>query len=101
MAVSYYWPSVALVVGLVLFYGAKLLQVGMRPKDLPPGKKIAENPALLRLVLLTLSCVAGPPTVPILGNLHQMTANPYLMFEKWATKCKDNFLLSSVMILTP
>lgn len=31
----------------------------------------------------------GPPTVPILGNLHQMTAKPYLMFEKWAKQCKS------------
>lgn len=49
------------VVAVVIL--AKLLTIGRRPKNFPPG----------------------PPTIPILGNLHLMpTHDAHLQFEKWA-----------------
>ncbi|EXJ69166.1 uncharacterized protein A1O5_08101 [Cladophialophora psammophila CBS 110553] len=42
MALVYFWLVMALLVGLAIFFGAKLLRVGMREKDLPPGKPIVE-----------------------------------------------------------
>lgn len=51
-------------IALVVVIGfARLLLIGKRPKGYPPG----------------------PPTIPILGNIHQMPArDAHLQFEKWA-----------------
>ncbi|KAI1855449.1 hypothetical protein JX266_000314 [Neoarthrinium moseri] len=50
----------AILLGIV---SRKLLQIGSRPADLPPG----------------------PPTIPILGNLHLMPDHDVnLQFQKWA-----------------
>ncbi|KAJ9643783.1 hypothetical protein H2204_001928 [Knufia peltigerae] len=57
-------PHIMLAVTLVVGYLTYLaFTTGRRPKDFPPG----------------------PPTVPILGNIHQMPARDApLQFEKWA-----------------
>lgn len=50
----------------ILFFGSKVLQYGMRPKNFPPG----------------------PPTIPILGNLLALPMKDlHLFFEKMAKKC--------------
>ncbi|KAI9230023.1 MAG: cytochrome P450 [Piptocephalis tieghemiana] len=35
----------------------------------------------------------GPPGLPIIGNLHQMTSRPHLLFSEWAKKYGDVFYL--------
>ncbi|KAF2186188.1 putative cytochrome P450 [Zopfia rhizophila CBS 207.26] len=53
---------IALVI-CALFLGFKILRYGMRPKNFPPG----------------------PPTLPVLGNLHQMPLKDFhLRFKEWA-----------------
>ncbi|OTB02535.1 hypothetical protein M426DRAFT_62206 [Hypoxylon sp. CI-4A] len=48
---------------LLAIIARKLLQIGRRPADLPPG----------------------PPTIPILGNIHLMPdRDVHLQFQKWA-----------------
>ena len=59
----------AAVFALILW---RISKIGRRPKGYPPG----------------------PPTLPILGNLHQMpTTQPWLQFEKWAKEYGPIFSL--------
>lgn len=72
----YILPVVVLVYALF-----KLRNVGRRPKGFPPG----------------------PPTIPILGNLHLMPAKqPHHQFKKWAEEYGPIYSLvlgSSTMII--
>lgn len=56
-----YTALIPLLIVAAIIY--KLRNVGRRPKDYPPG----------------------PPTMPIIGNLHQMPQkDPHVQFKKWA-----------------
>lgn len=69
----------AFIIALLCVY--KLRNAGRRPKDFPPG----------------------PPTLPIIGNLHLMPNNqPHHQFKKWADEYGPIYSLmlgSSVMIV--
>lgn len=91
---SLYWGILAVTVVLVL---NRILQYGMRTKDLPPG-----NITVLWLIspdcgggVITnvRECCIGPPTIPIIGNLPQMpTKNFHLGLQKLARQCTSRHI---------
>lgn len=64
MALSSYSPLTLLSVSAILVVSVvRILRIGRRPSGYPPG----------------------PPTIPILGNLHLMPSrDAHLQFQKWA-----------------
>jgi cytochrome P450 len=67
-------PSVTIAIVVVAVCLYKLLQIGKRPKGMPPG----------------------PPTIPVLGNLHQLPREDvHVQFRKWAEEYGDIY---SVML---
>ncbi|KAI8624784.1 cytochrome P450 [Xylariaceae sp. FL1651] len=70
MALNYLFVTAgAVFLALAFFY---LSGIGMRPKDFPPG----------------------PPTLPIIGNIHQLpTSQPHKQFQKWAEEYGPVFSL--------
>ncbi|ESK85931.1 cytochrome [Moniliophthora roreri MCA 2997] len=70
------WPDFDFVTFALLFFltwlVSKILRVGRRESYLPPG----------------------PPTIPILGNLHMFpTASPYIKFAEWGQQYGDIYSL--------
>uniref|UniRef100_A0A0W0G8B7 Cytochrome p450 n=1 Tax=Moniliophthora roreri TaxID=221103 RepID=A0A0W0G8B7_MONRR len=70
------WPDFDFVTLVLLFFltwlVSKILRVGRRESYLPPG----------------------PPTIPILGNLHLFpTASPYIKFAEWGQQYGDIYSL--------
>ncbi|KAF2211351.1 hypothetical protein CERZMDRAFT_85519 [Cercospora zeae-maydis SCOH1-5] len=60
------------LLGLLVYGLYRLLSIGKRPKDYPPG----------------------PPTLPIIGNIHQMpTKDAHLQFQRWAEEYGDVYSL--------
>lgn len=70
---AFYNPvNVALTLAACFLLAISLTSVGRRPRGYPPG----------------------PPTLPIIGNLHQMPRkNGHLQFQKWAEEYGPIFSL--------
>ena len=73
--------AVSLAIFLVVIAVWQLSKIGRRPKDYPPG----------------------PPTLPLIGNLHQIPSEKrHIQFEKWAREYGPVFSLmlgTKVMIV--
>jgi hypothetical protein len=72
MVLSGSTPSIFVFVALVSIALWRLSKIGQRPKNYPPG----------------------PPTLPLIGNLHQIPDKKrHLQFEKWAREYGPVFSL--------
>ena len=76
--------SLLLLVGGCVLLLARLLTIGSRGKNYPPGMLIKIWDILSR----NLTAFKGPPTLPIIGNLHQMPKKDiHLQYQEWAKQC--------------
>jgi hypothetical protein len=75
----------------------RVLHYGMRPKGYPPGTL---TPLYTRAEQ-TFTSVLGPPTLPLIGNLHQLPRDGilHLKFQEWAKQCDSPPPLSAQTIL--
>ena len=79
-----------LFVAVVLSGFYNISKIGRRPKNYPPGiyEKAADLAA--QWCPTNSDCLPGPPTLPIIGNLHQMPRRDlHLAYDKWAQQCKS------------
>ncbi|CZR65934.1 related to O-methylsterigmatocystin oxidoreductase [Phialocephala subalpina] len=72
---------------------SKFLMLGMRPKNYPPGicQKI---PNTIKVHDVDKIQFLGPPTLPIIGNLHQLPKKDiHLAYDRWAKQYGPIFSL--------
>ncbi len=85
-----------------------IFNIGRRDPRLPPGEFSASS--FFRAVFfptLTSTSLPGPPTLPIIGNLHQIpTKRTHLQFAQWAKQYGEIYSLkfgpaTSIVVSSP
>lgn len=85
---------------LLLLY--RLLRYGMRPRDYPPGLESFLEMGKMRPIEFILIFYAGPPTLPVVGNLHVFPKTGiHIQYDKWLKECRQScsrHLLLAILI---